>query len=210
MNVVHIDELTHYPDMTGAPVLMPLRRTLGIRAFGANCWTAPEGKPVIERHMEPNGDEELYVVLRGRARFTVADETEVAGPGAVVHVPPDTTREAVALEPETIVLAVGAKAGEAFEPKSWEDFQVAFAKARAGGEDEARAFVEEAVARDPGAWQGAYNAAAFEALTGNTDAAFEQLTRAIALGPPEVPTFALEGNHFDSLHDDPRWTELIG
>lgn len=209
-NVVHIDELERYPDMSGAPVLMPLRRTLGMRAFGANCWTAPVGKSVIERHSEPNGDEELYLVLRGRVRFTVGDQTVSAGPATVVHVPPDTLREGIAEEPDTLVLAVGGRPGEAFEPKSWEDFQVAFAKARAGGEDEARALVAEALERNPDAWQGAYNAASFEALTGNVDGAFEYLARAIELGPSEVRRFAADGDDFASLRSDPRWRELIG
>jgi mannose-6-phosphate isomerase-like protein (cupin superfamily) len=196
--------------MGGAPVLMPLRRRLDVRAFGINCWTAPVGSAVIERHREPEGDEEVYVVLRGRARFTVDDETFDAGPGTVVHVRPDTVREAIAVEPETLVLAVGAKPGEAFEPKSWEDAQIAFAEAYARGEDEARALLGEMVERDPDAWQPAYNAASFEALTGNADAAFEHLERALALGPPRVRELAANGEGFAALRSDSRWQELIG
>jgi quercetin dioxygenase-like cupin family protein len=209
VNTAHIDELGRYPDMSGAPVLMPVRQRFGIRAFGANCWTAPAGEPVVERHDEPNGDEELYVVLRGNVRFEIAGEAAEAGPGTLVHVSPDTVREAVALEPDTVVLAVGAKPGEAFEPKPWKDFQIAFASARAEGEDEARAFVEDALARNPEAWQSHYNAASFEAMSGNVDAALERLRRAIELGPPEVRRYAAEG-HFDVLRDDPRWQELVG
>jgi quercetin dioxygenase-like cupin family protein len=209
-NVVHLDELERYPDMSGAPVLMPLRRRLGVRAFGANCWTGPVGEPVIERHSEPNGDEELYVVLRGRARFTIGDETADVGPATLVHVPPDTLREAIAVAPETILLAVGAKPAEVFEPKSWEDFQIAFAKARSGGEEEARALVAETLEREPEAWQGHYNAACFEALAGNGNAAFAYLERAFSLGPPEVRRLAAEGVDFAALHDDPRWQELVG
>jgi mannose-6-phosphate isomerase-like protein (cupin superfamily) len=209
-NVVHLDELERYPDMSGAPVLMPLRRRLGVRAFGANCWTAPVGEPVIERHSEPNGDEELYVVLGGRARFVIGEETAEAGPATLVHVPPDTLREAVAAEPGTIVLAIGVKPGEAFEPKSWEDFQIAFAKARSGGEDEARALVAETLEREPDAWQGHYNAACFEALTGNRDGAFAHLERAVSIGPPEVRRLAAEGDDFEALRSDPRWQELVG
>jgi quercetin dioxygenase-like cupin family protein len=208
--VVSLDELERYPAMSGAPVLMPLRRRLHVRAFGINCWTAPVGAAVIERHQEPEGDEEVYVVLRGRARFTVDDETFDAGPGTVVHVRPDTVREAIAVEPETLVLAVGAKPGEAFEPKSWEDAQIAFAEAYARGEDEARALLGEMLARDPDAWQAAYNAASFEALTGNTDAAFEHLERALALGPPRVRQLAANGEDFAALRSDPRWQQLIG
>jgi mannose-6-phosphate isomerase-like protein (cupin superfamily) len=208
--VVSLDGLEGYPAMSGAPVMMPLRRLLDVRAFGINCWTAPVGEPVIERHSEPDGDEEIYLVVRGRVRFTVDDETFDAGPATLVHVRPDTVREGIAIEPETLVLAVGAKPGEAFEPKSWEDFQIAFAEAYARGEEEARALLGEMLSRDPDAWQPAYNAASFEALTGNTDAAFEHLARALALGPPRVRQLAAKGDDFAALRSDPRWQQLTG
>jgi quercetin dioxygenase-like cupin family protein len=131
--VVSLDELDTFPAMSGAPVLLPLRQRLDVRAFGINCWTAPVGAPVIERHSEPDGDEEVYIVVRGRVRFTIGEETFEPGPATVVYVPPDTTREAVAVEPETLVVAIGAKPGEAFEPKSWEDFQIAFAQGTRAG-----------------------------------------------------------------------------
>ena len=195
--------------MSGAPVLMPVRRRLEVSAFGINCWTAPVGAPVIERHSEPDGDEEVYLVVRGRVRFTVDDDTFEAGPATLVHVRPNTLREAIAIESETLVLAVGAKPGEAFEPKSWENFQIAFAEAYARGEDEARALLGATLIREPDAWQPAYNAASFEALTGNADAAFEHLARALALGPPQVRQLAASGEDFAGLHSDPRWEQLI-
>ena len=207
--VVTLDELERFPAMTGAPVLMPLRQRLDVLAFGINCWTAPVGAPVIERHSEPNGDDEVYIVVRGRVRFTIDDETFESGPGTVAHVPPDTTREAVAIEPETLVIAIGAKPGEAFEPKSWEDFQITFAQAHARGEEEARVLLAEALARDPGAWQPPYNAACFEAFTGNVDAAFEHLARAIELGPERVRKLAQDGEDFAALRSDPRWQRLM-
>jgi quercetin dioxygenase-like cupin family protein len=207
---VSLDELERYPAMSGAPVLMPLRRLLGVRAFGINCWTAPVGEPVIERHSEPDGDEEVYVVVRGGVRFTVGEETFDAGPATLVHVPPDMLREAVATEPETLVLAVGAKPGEAFQPKSWDDFQIAFAQARTRGEEEARTLLAGMLARDPNAWQPAYNAACFETLVGNIDAAFEYLARALALGPPRVRQLAADSATFASLHSDARWQQVIG
>jgi hypothetical protein len=74
---------------------------------------------------------------------------ETAGPATLVHVRPET----LAVEPETLVLAVGAKPGEAFEPKSWEGFQIAFAEAYVRGEEEARALLSEMLIRDPEAWQ---------------------------------------------------------
>ena len=195
--------------MTGAPVLMPLRQRLNLRAFGINCWTAPVGSHVIERHSEPDGDEEVYIVIRGRVRFTIGEETFEPGPATVVYVPPNTTREAVAIEPGTLVVAIGATPGEAFEPKSWEAFQVAFATAQAKGDEEARAFLTEMLARDPNAWQPAYNAASFEALTGNTDSAFEHLAQAFALGPERVRKLAANSEEFRKLRSDPRWQRLM-
>ena len=165
---------------------------------------------MIERHSEPDGDEEIYVIVRGRVRFTVDNESFDVGPAMLVHIRPDTIREAVAVEPDTLVLAVGAKPGEAFEPKSWEDFQIAFAEAYARGEEDARALLGEALARDAEAWQPAYNAACFEALTGKIDDALEHLTRALALGPPRVRQLAANGEDFAALRSDPRWQQLIG
>ena len=112
----------------------------------------------------------------------------------------------VATEP--LVVAIGAKPGEAFEPKSWEDFQIAFAEAQARGDDEARSFLAEMLARDPDAWQPAYNAACFEALSGNADAAFEHLARALDLGPARVRELAEDSEDFVSLHADPRWRSV--
>jgi quercetin dioxygenase-like cupin family protein len=207
--VVSLDDLDEFPSMRGAPVLMPLRRRLDVRAFGINCWTAPVGAPAIERHSEPDGDEEVYIVVRGRVRFTIGDDTFEAGPASVVCVPPDTTREGVAIEPETLIVAVGAKPGEAFEPKSWEDHHIAFAQAYARGEQDARELLAEEFDRHPDAWQPAYNAACFEALTGNADAAFEHLARAFALGPARVRKLAADGEDFATLRSDPRWPELL-
>ena len=207
--VVSLDELDTFPAMTGAPVLMPLRQRLDVRAFGINCWTAPVGATVIERHSEPDGDEEVYIVVRGRVRFTIGEETFEAGPATVVYVPPDTTREALALDPETLVVAIGGKPGEAFEPKSWEDFQIAFAQAQAQSDEEARALLVVEVARDPNAWQPAYNAACFEALTGNADAAFEHLARRSRSARSACESSLRTARDFAALRSDPRWQQLM-
>jgi hypothetical protein len=96
-----------------------------------------------------------------------------------------------------------------FEPKSWEDFQIAFAQAHARGDEEARELLAEKLARDPNAWQPAYHAACFEALTENADAAFEHLARAFALGPERVRKLAANGEDFAALRSDPRWQQLM-
>ena len=115
--VLSLDELGSYPDARyeGAPRLIPLRYELGLRAFGANAWTNDVGGHVVPRHSEESGNEELYVVVRGRATFTVNDETLDAPAGTLVHAVSGENREAVAEEPGTIVLAVGATRGQPFD-----------------------------------------------------------------------------------------------
>ncbi len=209
--ILSIDDLDRFPGATNdAPILLPLRRRVGFRPFGVNCWTAAAvGSHVIERHFEQDGVEELYVVVRGRATFTVGDETFDARAGTLVHVPPRTLREAFAAEEGTVVLAVGAKSGEAWEPAPWEDFHIAFATRREGDPASARAAIAEVLTRYPNAWQGQYNAACFEALEGETDAAFAHLQRAVALGPPEVREYVRDDDDFAGLRSDPRFMETI-
>jgi Cupin domain len=208
--ILSIDDLERYPTTAGSQILRPLRRRLGFRPFGLNVWVGEQpGHQVIEPHREPKGPEELYVVLRGTARFTVDDETFDAPVGTLVHVPPDTFREATANEPGTTVLAMGAKAGEAFTPSAWEDFYVAYAELRAGNADAGRAAVLLALAGDPDAWQGPFNAACFEALAGETDAALEHLRRAVELDAAEVRRYAATDSDLDSIRADPRFAEVL-
>ena len=208
--ILSIDDLDQFPDHTGTQILMPVRRRLGFEPFGINAWLGREpGDTVIERHSEPKGPEELYVVLRGRASFTLGEETFEAPVGTLVHAPPDTLREATAIDPGTVVLAAGAKAGETFAPSQWEDFAVAFGKLRAGDREGWREAVELAIARDPEAWQGVYNAACLAALGGDRDAAVDYLRRAVAAGGDEVRTYASTDADFDSIRDDPLYREAL-
>ena len=128
--VTHLDRIDtiRFPDEP-LPDWKPLRRELGITAFGTNAYVAEQaGDLVIERHDElaedddPGGSEEIYVVVRGAARFTV-DGTSVDVPhGGVVAVrDPALVREAVALEAGTLVLVVGGRPGLAFTPAMWEE-----------------------------------------------------------------------------------------
>jgi hypothetical protein len=209
--VLALDDLERLTSTDGTLTLLPLRRTIGFRPFGVNAWLgAHAGDHVIERHREQDGDEELYVVVRGRARFTLGDETFDAPPGTLVHAPPGTLREATAADDDTLVLAIGAKPGKAWEPSAWEDFYVAFAYRAAGRVDEARALVADTLARHPGTWQGPFNAACFEALEGDDDAAFAQLGRAYERAPTIIAKYAPGDGDLARLQSDPRWQELFG
>ena len=126
----HLDEVEPIAfDSDALPDWKPLRHHLGVGAFGVNAWVAPEtGAQAIERHDEApedggaTGHEELYVVLRGHARFTVGGEEIDAPEGTLVFIAdPALVREAIAREPGTTVLAIGAAKGVAFEPSDWEE-----------------------------------------------------------------------------------------
>ena len=112
-------------DGPGASDWKPLRHHFGIRAFGFNAWIADHaGQELVEEHDEADGSgghEEVYVITRGRATFTVDGEQVEVPAGAILHVAdPKLVRSAVAEEAGTIVLCVGAEPGKAFEPSEWE------------------------------------------------------------------------------------------
>src|SRR5205807_8779801 len=72
--VLSLDELDRIPVREGLE-WRPIRRRLGIRSFGANAYTSERvGGWVVEEHVEGTGHEELYVVVSGRARFTLDGE----------------------------------------------------------------------------------------------------------------------------------------
>jgi len=106
----------------------PIRSTLGIRAFGINAYAAERaGDRLFNEHDETESfagrqrHEELYVVLEGRATFTVDGEDVDAPARTLVFVEdPASRRGAVAAEAGTTVLAIGGPVGEAYEPAPWE------------------------------------------------------------------------------------------
>src|SRR5215467_13449746 len=112
MNLAHIDELDAIELQDGF-VWRPVRRHFGIQAFGTNAYTPGATGQVVEEHTEQtNGHEELYLVLRGRVRFTVDGNEHELEPGQLVYVrDPSLRRAAVAVTDDAAVLAVGGKPG---------------------------------------------------------------------------------------------------
>ena len=190
--------------------LIPVRHLLGFRPAGVNAWVADAGGQLIPPHEEDSGNEELYVVVRGRARFTVGEETRDVPAETLVFVPPEVHRTAVAEEDGTIVFVVGATVGEAFNAGGWDSFAVADTHRQAGRLDEGRAVMEQLIAEKPDFWATSYNAGCWEALAGNPDAAFEHLGRAKKLDAEgESEQYFRDDSDLDSLRDDPRFQELL-
>jgi quercetin dioxygenase-like cupin family protein len=206
-DVTHLDELERLPVEEDGLTWRPIRRRLGITAFGVNAYTAERaGQRVIEEHSERNNrHEEVYVVVSGRARFTLGEDEHDAPAGTIVHLPdPEVRRGAIASEDGTTVLALGAKPGVPFEPSAWETVFAGYAYRRLGDVERGWALLREAVERDPEAWQGHYHLACFAALDGDRDAALDHLRRAVELDP-QAARWAAEDEDFAVIRDDPRF-----
>lgn len=119
-----LDDVPLVPkDDVGDPDWHPLQHHFGLTAFGANVYVAREaGDELLGGHDETaSGQEELYVVLAGSARFTLDGETVDARPLTIVAVPdPSVTRSAVAGTPRTTLLALGGEHRDAFR-SSWNE-----------------------------------------------------------------------------------------
>ena len=203
--VAHIEDLDRFPVDDEGLLWRPVRRRLGITAFGTNAYTAEKGtERVVEEHFEKDGHEELYFVVSGRATFTLGDEEINAPAGTFIYAEPGTKRGAVAAESDTTVVAIGAKPGVPHEISPWEEMFLAFGYLRRGDEQQGREVMAKAIAAKPDAWQGHYNAACFEVLTGNSEAAIAQLKRAIELDP-QAREYAEKDTDFDGLRDDPEF-----
>lgn len=183
--VVRSGELDSIPVIEGL-VWHPVRRRLGVQAFGINLYTAESvGGHVVERHTEESLEhQEIYFVVSGHARFTLDGQEIDAPAGTFVFISdPKLQREAVSLADGTTVLAVGGKPGEAYRPSAWESWFVASPHDSAG--DHARAadvMLEdwELHQRHPSYL---YYLAEQEAKAGRTDDAREHLRTAIELRP---------------------------
>jgi tetratricopeptide (TPR) repeat protein len=204
-DVASFDDLERLPIDDEGLTWRPIRRRFDIRAFGSNAWTAERaGQRVVEDHSETDGHEELYVVVSGRATFTLGEDEVDAPAGTLVFARPGTRRGAMAAEDGTTVLAVGAKRGVAYEPSRWEIAFSAYGYRRLGDPDRGRALLEAAVAERPDEWQGHYHLACFAALDGRSDQALEHLARAVALDP-KAAEWAAEDEDLASVRSDPRF-----
>ena len=210
--IARIDEIELYP-IEGQEGLTwrPVRRHFDIQAFGVNAYTADQaGQRVVEEHREEGGHEELYVVVSGRAIFMLDGEEYDAPAGSLVHCPPGTPRGAVAAEPGTTVLGIGAKPGEVFKPSGWEWTFAGMSLLSQGQEEAARREFDAGIEAYPDAWQGYYNLACVEAKLGNRDLALAQLRRAAEIDQAVVSKYAPEDEDFASLKDDEEFLAITG
>jgi tetratricopeptide (TPR) repeat protein len=203
--VARLDELESLPG-PGTLRWTPLRRRFGITAYGVNAYKATEaGQDVVEEHTEQSlGHEELYVVVVGRARFTLDDEEVDAPAGTLVFLrDPSVRRGATAVEPGTTVLAIGGKPG-VHDVSTWEYSFAAYGYLQEGDAERGRAVLEEGLAEKGESARLLYDLACLESLEGRPEEAIDNLLRAVELDP-RYRDYAREDSDLDAIRDDPRF-----
>jgi hypothetical protein len=204
MKILRLAEIEGIP-VLGSLMWKPVRRPLGVTAFGINAYTAANaGDEVVEEHTEEQlGHEEIYFVHTGHAVFTVDGEEVDAPAGTLVYL--DDVRQrrhAIAKEAGTTVIAIGGVPGT-HEPSAWEYFFPALPAMRDGDYDTARGILTDALMENdaPGVH---YQLACVEALSGNADRALEELRIAVD-GNERYREPARTDEDFASIRDDPRF-----
>ena len=190
---------------------IPVREHLGIQAFGVNAYTPGEDGTLIGEHDESaSGQEELYIVLDGKATFEIDGETVHAPAGTFVSVRPEGRRKATG---DGTVLALGATPGAAYEALDW-------GEAWAFHQDSMTAYGEQRYADALEAVRGGlehmpdhaglnYNYACFATLAGDTgDETFVHLRRSVELHPA-FREQARSDDDFAAVREDPRFEEAL-
>ncbi len=182
MTWTHLDRLEAI-EMPDGFVWRPVRRHFDIRAFGVNAYTTTgEGGQIVEEHSESAlGHEEIYLVVRGRVRFTIAgDDLELSAGQLVFLRDPSLKRGAVALTDDAAVLALGGKPGEPHQVSPWEAMFGAGPASRREDWDEAIRIHNEALAVRPDHPARLYNPACMGARGGRHVDALLHRQRAVA------------------------------
>ena len=203
-NLEQIDELID----AGCP-FRPVRLHFGITSFGVTTWTArAAGDRIINEHDEEDvGDEELFLVLRGRAMFELDGDRVDAPAGTLVFSPSGVRRTAFAEDAGTTILALDGKPGKPYEPRGWELWTPLASLYNAGKCAEVAERLRVVVEEHPQYALLFYNLACCESRTGRTADALDHLRQAIALSD-EFRGFAKDDPDFAPIRDDPGFKEL--
>jgi hypothetical protein len=203
--VVDLGSLESVPLEEG--VWHPIRRALGVTAFGVNAYGATEaGAPLIEEHDETSpgagGHEELYFLVRGTATFEVGEDTVDAEAGTMILVEPATRRKATATSDDAMVLVIGGRPGSAMPPSPFEYWYAALPAHEAGEHQRAYEIAAEGLEHYPEHGTLHYALACEAALAGERERALEHLRTAFA-NDPRAREWARTESDLDGLRDDP-------
>jgi tetratricopeptide (TPR) repeat protein len=208
--IARLEEIEEVSD--GRCPFRTVRHHFGITAFGINAWTGRNaGDRILNEHdeAEPDANEELYLVTKGRAVFELDGERRDAPAGTFVFVRPGVKRTAFAEEPGTTIVAVGGVAGKAYEAFGWEIWAPFHPLFQAGEYAEAADRGRDAIEAEPRYANPLYNLACCESLAGRPADAIEHLRRAIELSE-RFRDHAKGDPDFDAIREEPAFKELVG
>ena len=97
-------------------VFKPMGRTLGVSAFGINQLELPPGAEGPMHDHAADGQEEVYVIVRGNGTIRLNGAEEQLEVGKYVFVPPEQKRQMVAGREGLAWVGVGCKPG-AYKPE---------------------------------------------------------------------------------------------
>ena len=212
--IAHVDDIPEQHD--GRCPMRPVRHHFGITGFGVNAWTArntgdrliPEHREADEAEEESERDEELYLVVAGRAVFELDGERRDAPAGTFVFVRPRVNRTAFAEEPGTTVVSVGGTPGKPYDPVGWELWSPLRPLYEAGEYAEVIERGRGLIEASPQYGLLHYNVACCESLTGQTAEALAHLRRAIELSE-QFREYAKHDSDLDAMRGEPAFQELL-
>jgi tetratricopeptide (TPR) repeat protein len=187
-----------------------VRHHFGITSFGVNAFTGNAvGDQIINEHDEADEQEELYLVINGRARFELDGERVDVPAGTFVFAEPGVKRTAFAEEPATTLLALGGAPGKAYVPHGyeiWSPYQSLYAE---GKYDEVIERGRERIEANPQYAMPLYNLACCEALAGKDADAIGHLRAALELAPEQLLELAKKDPDLDALRGEPEFQQLL-
>jgi tetratricopeptide (TPR) repeat protein len=138
--------------------------------------------------------------------FEVDGERVDAPAGTLLFPRPGVTRTAFAEEPETSILALGARPGKAYEPSDWEVLNPLY---EAGKYAEAADRARELLEAHPESAVLLYNLACYESMAGRTADAIEHLRPALDRSE-DLRELAKSDSDLDPIRGEPAFNELVG
>jgi tetratricopeptide (TPR) repeat protein len=209
--IAQLDEIMLVDD--GREPMRAVRAHFGIESFGVNAWTgASAGDRILNEHSEdePDANEELYVVVSGRATFELDGVRKDAPTGTYVFVPPGVRRTAFAEEAGTTILAIGGTPGKAYESGGWELWAPLRPLYEAGRYAEAADLAQELLRNaPPKPLHLLYNTACVESLAGRPADALEHLRQAVEISE-RTKEFARGDSDLDPIRGEPAFAEIMG
>jgi quercetin dioxygenase-like cupin family protein len=206
-SVIHFDAIDEIND--GGVPYRPVRHHFGIASFGVSSFTGRKsGDRIINEHSEEDDQEEVYLVLEGRATFELDGERLDAPARTLVFAEPGVKRTAFADEDGTTVVVVGGKPGKAYEVLGFEAWVPFHPLYESGDYAEAADQARESIEAQPEALGAFFYLACCEALAGRADDAARHLRHALEQSE-RLRGIARRNADLYSIRDRPEIAELL-